>query len=160
MSLFWMAATGQLARRAGGRHGPSVNKRNINLHVLNAGGQHGRVGHDTSGIACMHPIVDLWSARDTGDVEWTDGVLRQAAQAARATVLHGSFHSFTPNGGISGVLALAEGHITIHTRSERSFAAVDALMCGGCDPHDVIPVLQASFQPKRVQVTRLGRGRL
>ena len=158
MLLLWTAVADQLARDVGGRRGPSIKKQDCDLLLPNAGNQDGLVGCDNSRAACTHLIVNLWGATDTGDVDWTDGVLRKAAQAARATVLYGSFHSFTPSGGISGILTLAEGHITIHTRSERSFAAVDVLMGGTCDPHDTIPVLRASFQPKRIQVTQSKRG--
>ncbi len=36
--------------------------------------------------------------------------------------------------GVSGVLVLAESHISIHTWPERDFAAIDIFMCGACDP--------------------------
>lgn len=158
MLLLWTAVAGQLARGAGGRCGPFTKKQGFDLVLPNKADQDGLDGRDSSRAACAHLTVDLWGATDTGDVDWTEGVLRKAAQVARATVLHGSFHSFTPNGGVSGALTLAEGHITIHTQSERSFAAVDVLMCGACDPRDTIPVLQTSFQPRRIQVTRFKRG--
>jgi len=86
--------------------------------------------------------------------------LPDAALRAGATILHSHFHHFTPNGGVSGVVVLAESHISIHTWPERSFAAVDIFMCGACDPHDAVPVLRAAFQPDRVDLNEERRGRL
>ena len=84
--------------------------------------------------AGMHLLVDLWGATNLNDPAHIDAALREAAEAAGATILHGHFHHFSPNGGVSGVLVLAESHISIHTWPERDFAAVDIFMCGACDP--------------------------
>ncbi|MFT9160304.1 MAG: adenosylmethionine decarboxylase, partial [Acetobacter sp.] len=60
----------------------------------------------------------------------------------------------------SGVVVLAESHISIHTWPERNFAAVDIFMCGACDPHLAIPVMQRLFQAKRLEVNEERRGRV
>ena len=51
--------------------------------------------------------------------------------------------------GVSGVLVLAESHISIHTWPERDFAAIDIFMCGACDPYESLPVLKAAFRRPR-----------
>ena len=56
--------------------------------------------------------------------------MREAAEAARARVLAGHFHVFGGEGGVTGVLLLAESHLSIHTWPEIGLAAVDAFMCG------------------------------
>jgi S-adenosylmethionine decarboxylase len=89
-----------------------------------------------------------------------DRALREAAVTAGATILHSHFHHFTPNGGVSGVVVLAESHISIHTWPERDYAAVDLFMCGACDPNDSIPVLQAAFSPLSIDVEEKRRGRV
>ncbi len=86
--------------------------------------------------------------------------LRQAATRAGATILHSHFHHFTPNGGVSGVVVLAESHISIHTWPERRFAAIDIFMCGACNPYDAVPVLRQTFHPDRVDLSEERRGRL
>lgn len=111
-------------------------------------------------FAGMHLLVDLWDASNLADPEHIDAALRSAALQAGATILHSHFHHFTPNGGVSGVVVLAESHISIHTWPERNFAAVDIFMCGDCDPHDAIPVLRAAFQPGRVDLDEQRRGRV
>jgi S-adenosylmethionine decarboxylase len=83
------------------------------------------VEKDGQKFAGMHLLVDLWGASNLGDPDHIDRALRQGADAAGATILHGHFHHFSPNGGVSGVLVLAESHISIHTWPERDFAAID-----------------------------------
>ena len=111
-------------------------------------------------FAGTHLLVDLWGASNLADPVLIDTALRLAAVKAGATILHSHFHHFTPNGGVSGVVVLAESHISIHTWPEREFAAIDIFMCGACDPHDAIPVLQSAFHPERIDLDEQRRGRV
>ncbi len=116
------------------------------------------VERDGQKFAGMHLLVDLWGATNLGDPNLIDRALREAAITAGATILHSHFHHFSPNGGVSGVVVLAESHISIHTWPERDFAAVDIFMCGACDPHMAIPVLRAAFRPAEVRLDEQRRG--
>ena len=116
------------------------------------------VERDGVKFAGMHLLVDLWGASNLADPELIDRSLRMAAVAAGATILHSHFHHFSPNGGVSGVVVLAESHISIHTWPERDFAAVDIFMCGECDPYLSIPVLRAAFKPSTVNLDEQRRG--
>lgn len=115
---------------------------------------------DGQQFAGHHLLVDFWGAKNLDDPGLIEKTLREAALAAGATILHGHFHHFTPNGGVSGVLVLAESHISIHTWPERNFAAVDVFMCGACDPQKTIPVMQSCFEAERVDDSMLRRGRI
>jgi S-adenosylmethionine decarboxylase len=109
-------------------------------------------------FAGMHLLVDLWGASNLTDPATIDDALREAAEAAGATILHTHFHHFGPDGGVSGVLVLAESHISIHTWPERDFAAIDIFMCGACDPYESLPVLKAAFRPASAVVSEQRRG--
>jgi S-adenosylmethionine decarboxylase len=109
-------------------------------------------------FAGMHLLVDLWGANNLTDPATIDGALREAAEAAGATILHSHFHHFGPDGGVSGVLVLAESHISIHTWPERDFAAIDIFMCGACDPYQSLPVLRTAFAPASMQLGEQRRG--
>ncbi|MBB4284522.1 adenosylmethionine decarboxylase [Roseospira goensis] len=109
-------------------------------------------------FAGTHLLVDLWGASGLDDLDRTERALTDAARAAGATLLHTHLHHFTPNGGISGVLVLAESHISIHTWPERSYAALDIFMCGAADPYKSIPVLRAAFTPETVTLAENKRG--
>ncbi len=118
------------------------------------------VEKDGERFAGTHLLVDLWGARNLSDPALIDVALREAAIRAGATILHSHFHHFTPNGGVSGVVVLAESHISIHTWPERGFAAIDIFMCGACDPHNAVPVLRAAFLPDRIDLNEERRGRV
>lgn len=109
-------------------------------------------------FAGTHLLVDLWGAANLTDPGHIDRSLREAADASGATILHGHFHHFSPNGGVSGVLVLAESHISIHTWPERDFAAIDIFMCGTCNPYDGIPALKAAFAPQSISLGEQRRG--
>jgi S-adenosylmethionine decarboxylase len=111
-------------------------------------------------FAGMHLLVDLWEADRLDDPALIDSTLREAALAAGATILHSHFHHFSPNGGVSGVVVLAESHISIHTWPERSYAALDIFMCGACDPYQAIPLLEKIFTPGSVRVSEQRRGQI
>jgi S-adenosylmethionine decarboxylase len=109
-------------------------------------------------FAGTHLLIDLWGASRLDDLDLVETTLRQAAVAAGATILHSHLHHFQPNGGISGVLVLAESHISIHSWPERGYAALDVFMCGDCDPYKAIPLLKDAFTPAFVTVSEHKRG--
>src|SRR3712207_1155410 len=87
------------------------------------------VSRDGVRYAGSHLIIDLWDAHRLCDLEHVDRVLRQAAADTGATILHGHFHHFGEGCGVSGVLVLAESHVSIHTWPERGYAALDIFVC-------------------------------
>ena len=116
------------------------------------------VERDGMKFAGMHLLVDLWGATNLDDPAHIDVALRDAALIAGATILHSHFHHFTPNGGVSGVVVLAESHISIHTWPERDFASIDIFMCGACNPYDGLPALKAAFTPASINLSENRRG--
>ena len=52
-----------------------------------------------------------------------------AADEAGATIVGESFHKFDPV-GVTGIVAIAESHLCIHTWPEYGYAAVDIFTCG------------------------------
>jgi S-adenosylmethionine decarboxylase len=109
-------------------------------------------------FAGSHLILDLWEAEGLDDTQRIERAMREAVIAAGATLLHIHLHTFTPNGGISGVAVLAESHISVHTWPERGYAAFDVFMCGSAEPRKAIAVLQQAFAPKRVVIGIHKRG--
>lgn len=109
-------------------------------------------------FAGTHLLIDVRGASRLDEADHIDRALRAGAVAAGATILHSHFHTFEPNGGVSGVVVLAESHISIHTWPERSFAAIDVFMCGACNPYEALPAIRAAFGPDSVQVIESRRG--
>ena len=63
------------------------------------------------------------------DLRYLENALVSAAEEAGATVLGKSFHQFAPQ-GVSGVVLIAESHLSLHTWPEHAYAAVDIFTCG------------------------------
>lgn len=117
------------------------------------------VERDGVKYAGTHILIDLWGASHLTDMDTIDRAFREAIEACGATLLHIHLHEFSGHGGVSGVAVLAESHISVHTWPEYDYAAFDVFMCGTCDPHLAVPVLERFFEPDRVEVTEQMRGR-
>ncbi len=78
-----------------------------------------------------HIICELsgCDARSLANIDAVKGVMVDAAREANAEVLKVAFHRFQPQ-GVSGVVVIAESHLSIHTWPESGYAAVDFYTCG------------------------------
>lgn len=103
---------------------------------------------DLHGIAC-NMLCD-------GDA--IEALLRQAALAAGATIVYSHFHAFGPGQGVTGVVLLAESHISIHTWPEIGFAALDIFMCGQAAPRRALAVIETGLAPASTTLQELSRG--
>ncbi len=63
------------------------------------------------------------------DREKLEALLIDSATQAGAHVVESVFHQFNPH-GLSGVVVIAESHITVHTWPEHGYAAIDVFTCG------------------------------
>ena len=113
---------------------------------------------DGTHFAGVHLLVDLRGAQRLDDPAHVGQVLVQAAQDAGCTILHQHFHHFGEGTGVTGVVLLAESHISIHTWPETGYAAVDVFMCGRSNPHDALPALRAGFAATELGLQEFRRG--
>jgi S-adenosylmethionine decarboxylase len=102
--------------------------------------------------AGTHLIIDLFGAKRLDDLKHIRETLKRCVDVAGATLLHIHLHRFSPNGSVSGVAVLAEGHISIHSWPERGNAALDVFMGGGAKPHAAIAAAERAFKPLRTVV--------
>ena len=105
-----------------------------------------------------HILLDFSFASYLTDAQYIEKALRAAAEACGATVLNACMHSFGKHQGVTGVLLLAESHITIHTWPESHFMAIDVFMCGHCDALQAVDVLKDRFMPKYCRIHEASRG--
>ena len=85
-------------------------------------------------------------------------ILVSAAKEAKATIINNSFHEFNPF-GISGVVVIAESHLTVHTWPEYGYAAVDIFTCGDIiKPERAVSYLVKKFDCKNPSIVEMKRG--
>lgn len=106
-----------------------------------------------------HLLYDLWVADPTllQRVEPLRAVLLAAAHDSGATVLADRFHQFEPQ-GVTGVLLLAESHLSIHTWPEEGLVTVDIFTCGAMDTALILQRLRDTLNPCREHLTTIRRG--
>jgi S-adenosylmethionine decarboxylase len=105
-----------------------------------------------------HLLADLYDCDNLMDADGIESVLRKAAGAAGATILLSHVHAFPSAGGVTGVVLLAESHISIHTWPEHGFAALDIFMCGSARAEAALEVVRAELRAGRVRQKTQRRG--
>lgn len=113
----------------------------------------------TRGSGMRLHALDVW-LRDPAvltDCDALRSLLYRAAAAGNATVLADEFYVF-PNGAVTGVLLLAQSHLSIHTWPELRLANVDLLTYGRVDADAVLEVLQTALRPERANLVGVTRG--
>ena len=92
------------------------------------------------------------------NLEAVKGALVEAAKRAQATIVDVVFHEFNPF-GVSGVVVIAESHLSIHTWPEYRYAAVDVFSCGDVlQPEIAVNYLVEQFGAERTSVVEMQRG--
>ncbi|GEM_PF-79340 len=85
-------------------------------------------------------------------------ILVEATRRSGATIVSDTFHTFNPH-GVSGVVVIAESHVSIHTWPEYGYAAVDVFTCGErIDPWVVAECLQRELRAQSSSAMELKRG--
>ena len=107
-----------------------------------------------------HVLADLSgiAAEKLSSCAQLESLLRAAAEAAHAHVLFSHFHGFGDGLGVTGVVLLAESHITIHTWPECGFAAADIFMCGSAEPKLALTLIENALQPATSHIHTARRG--
>jgi S-adenosylmethionine decarboxylase len=84
----------------------------------------------TEGVG-KHLLIEMYDCdeRMLNDPEVIESAMLCAARCCGTTIIHHYFHRFSPH-GVSGIIVIAESHMSIHTWPEYRYAAVDLFTCG------------------------------
>ncbi len=107
-----------------------------------------------------HLLVELHDCdrEALNDLDLIREVMLKAAVDCGAVVMGESFHRFSPQ-GVSGVVVIAESHISIHTWPEYGYAAADVFTCGtSVNPEIAAEVLIERLGSKNHSLTEIRRG--
>ena len=92
------------------------------------------------------------------DIGFIKEIMLAAAKESGATVLGESFHQFSPQ-GVSGVIIIAESHLTVHTWPEHGYAGADIFTCGTrVKPEKAAEVLVDRLKPLTHSIVLMDRG--
>lgn len=106
-----------------------------------------------------HLLIDITGcdAEKLDDERYIRCLLNSAAMKANATIIGEIFHKFSPV-GVSGILAISESHISIHTWPEMNTAIVDILTCSDtCDPYLAANYIAEGLNGN-MHITEMARG--
>ena len=111
-------------------------------------------------ILGKHLIVELSDCDRTilDDVSAMEQHLNEAARKSGATIVQSVFHRYNPQ-GVSGVVVIAESHVSLHTWPEYGYAAVAFFTCGDrVDPYKALDYLKERLRARSSQIRELKRG--
>lgn len=107
-----------------------------------------------------HLLLDLKGCNPEllDDINYIRQALISAADEAGATIVGENFHKFEPV-GVTGIVAIAESHLCIHTWPEYAYAAVDIFTCGASfKPRRAADLIIQRLQCKEPFITEVQRG--
>ncbi|MDW8034318.1 MAG: adenosylmethionine decarboxylase [Nitrososphaerota archaeon] len=92
------------------------------------------------------------------DLDYIRNIMLNAANEANVTIIGSKFHKFSPQ-GVSGVVVIAESHISIHTWPEYGYAALDIFTCGNRSmPRLALKYLAKALRAKKIMFKEVKRG--
>ena len=109
-----------------------------------------------------HLLVELRDCDPTqlDDLPFIRETLLTAAEELGATVLGHHFHHFSPQ-GVTGIIAIAESHLSIHTWPEHGYAAADIFTCGDSfPPARAAEIIIQRLQCQDPEVIEVKRGKV
>ena len=106
----------------------------------------------------IHIIGELYGCSRIDEPDFVRSEIVHAATVSGAKVLKADIHHFGEGFGVTGVVLLAESHISIHTWPEYEYAAIDIFVCGRANPKIAVDVLKQSFRADRVETVEHFRG--
>jgi S-adenosylmethionine decarboxylase len=111
-------------------------------------------------ILGRHLVVEYSDCdkRKLDDARFLEDAMNEAVRKSGATIVRSVFHRYNPQ-GVSGVVVIAESHISIHTWPEYGYAAVDFFTCGeSVDPYKAHDHMQKMLTAGKASVQELKRG--
>ena len=115
----------------------------------------------------LHLLGDLHGCAGDGrlmrNATDLEAFCRASVEAAQLTIVGSLFHSFGDGGGVTGVVVLAESHLSVHTWPESDYVTLDVFVCNHTADnrgraHQLFDALLAAFAPTTLQRHSVERG--
>jgi len=111
-------------------------------------------------ILGRHLIVEYAECQNEilNNIDLLEQYMNESVRKSGATIVSSKFHKYNPQ-GISGVVVIAESHLSIHTWPEYGYAAVDFFTCGDAvDPYKAFEYMKEMLKSQSASVRELKRG--
>ncbi len=114
----------------------------------------------------LHLIGDLYGclcdSRLMLDAGYLERFCQERVAAAGLTTVGALFHSFGVGGGVTGVVVLAESHLSLHTWPEAGYVTLDVYVCNYTENNrpkaqQLFDDLLAAFNPNDPHLHRVDR---
>ncbi|MDR2188679.1 MAG: adenosylmethionine decarboxylase [Azonexus sp.] len=116
--------------------------------------------------AGLHLIGDLYGclcdSRLMLNAAYLETFCKERVAAAGLTAVGSLFHSFGEGGGVTGVVVLAESHLSIHTWPESGYVTLDVYVCNYTSNNrpkaqKLFDDIRAAFKPNDPHLRRVDR---
>jgi len=114
----------------------------------------------------LHLIGDLYGCscdeRLMLDADFLEAFCKQCVIESGLTIVGSLFHSFGEGGGVTGVVVLAESHLSIHTWPESGYVTLDVYVCNYSSDNrpkaqQLFDSILAAFSPSDPHLHRVER---
>lgn len=114
----------------------------------------------------LHLIGDLYGCRCDSrlmrDAKYLEKFCKECVAGAGLTSVGSLFHSFGEGDGVTGVVVLAESHLSIHTWPESGYVTLDVYVCNYTENNrpkaqKLFNALQTAFNPSDPHLHRVDR---
>ncbi len=108
----------------------------------------------------IHLVGDLKGVdpEKISDVETMQNVMESAVKYGKLTKIRSYYHQFTPS-GVSGIILLAESHLSFHTWPEYGLVALDIFTCGPTEnAESALEYILGKLTPSSIEYKRIERG--
>ncbi len=108
----------------------------------------------------IHIIADMYGVDPTilARVERMKEIFEGAVKFARLSKISSDYYQFRPEGA-SGVILIAESHLSFHTWPEHGLVTLDIYTCGDREQAEkAYQYIREKLNPARVDVVKMDRG--
>ncbi len=108
----------------------------------------------------IHIIADLKGVEDgkISTVEEVKKIMEGAVKVGGLTKIRSHYHQFTPK-GVSGIILIAESHLSFHTWPEYGLVTLDIFTCGPSEKAETaFEYIMDKINPQTVEYKEIERG--
>lgn len=108
----------------------------------------------------IHLVGDLKGIETNkiSEVESLKIIMESAVKSSKLTKIRSYYHQFSPD-GVSGIILLAESHLSFHSWPEYGLLAVDIFTCGPTEnAEEAMEYIIDKLSPQSIEYKRIERG--